>query len=145
VFDCRSIDFHSITPTSAPLSIAVPSLVVMVCVPCLIVPAVLLFLQFIYNRIPFVKRGVQYFFPGLALAEAKAKADADEASRKAQEAFWASDKAAKTEADASETTKEAVERADGEGMNQRMGDSGSKKKKAATSASTEEESTKKAR
>jgi hypothetical protein len=77
---------------SAGLSPLLPAFSVMLsvqlfCLPCIVVPVFLLAVQFIYNRVPFVKAAVQYFFPSLARAEQQAKQAEEEAARKQAEFF----------------------------------------------------------
>lgn len=90
----------------------------MVCVPCLILPALLLFAQFLYRRFSFIKLSVQYFFPSLALAEAQSKRDEDEAKRK-QDEFWKKTNEEEGDKDETDKTEQVTEGVYGEGASKR--------------------------
>lgn len=80
------------------------------CLPCLILPAILVALQFVYNRVGFIKAFVHYFFPGLAAAEERAAQDAEKAAEEAaakRQAFFGADKAG-ANTDVTDKQKEGV-------------------------------------
>lgn len=80
------------------------------CLPCLILPAILVALQFVYNRVGFIKAFVHYCFPSLALAEERAAQDAEKAAEEAaakRKAFFAADNAG-ANTDVTDKQKEGV-------------------------------------
>jgi hypothetical protein len=109
----------------------------MVCVPCLIIPAVMILAQLLY-KIPFLRALVQRCFPHLRLAEEKAAREAEEESRKKQAEFWAKDAKA---LDRAEEGEEATNGKAGgeEGAKQRTGNGSSSKKKKGAVAEAEAE------
>lgn len=94
----------------------------MVCISCIVLPAFLILLQFIYNQFPCVKTFVHRFFPSLRSAEEDTKAVTEEESRKAQEAFWGK----KTQGETNEKQEQEQESSKGEETDQLSG-SGKKK------------------
>ena len=97
-------------PSAAMLSVS------LFCLPCVVLPAILLALQFVYNRVGFIKAAVHYFFPSLAAAEARAAQDAEKAAEEAaakRKAFFAANN------DEGVSNSSAAVDKDKEGVNQR--------------------------
>lgn len=115
----------------------------MVCVPCLIIPALLLFVQFIYNKVPFVKNAVHYLFPQLKIAEENAKKKTEEDTKRAQADFFGPPKTKeddKTKKDESTADKEIEEEGETtkEGATKRNGSARLKKNSDDTQVESED-------